>query len=50
MLQPQRGDGPLIKAEGTSALKRQGTEQRLRCGKNEPFKCGRRVEPEARFP
>lgn len=47
MLQPQRGDGPLIKAAGTSARESRGQEQRLCCGESEPFKCGRRAEPEA---
>ena len=40
MLQPKRGDGPLIKVAGTSASAGRCRQQRLRCGESEPFKCG----------
>lgn len=41
MLQPKRGDGPLIKVAGTSASAGRCRQQRQRCGESEPFKCGR---------
>lgn len=40
MLQPRRGDGPLIKVAGTPPSKGRCRQRRLRCGESEPFKCG----------
>lgn len=41
MLQPRRGDVPLIKVAGTSECAERCRQPRLHCGKSEPFKWGR---------